>query len=226
MSTITSTLSNEKRVAAEDRVRSFARAVLWALPIWAAMLFLGTFTHQPDPQTDFASFAAYVTTRQFFLSHLVNSIGGAAIGSIGVIGLMLYLQDSKAAGKAITGMVATVAGNILMTPVFGAAAFTQTALGHAYIAGQENILELYNMVYSAPLFGTAFLGLLLFMVGGAFSGAAVITSGQLPRWTGWLYVLTTVGFVLSFIIIPVGQSPMSALFVVSTVGIAWSANRK
>ena len=88
-----------------QQVRGFARGALWALPIWAILLFLGTLTHQPDPQTDFAGFAAYVTTTSFLFSHLVNSIAGAAVGSIGIIGLMLYLQDSKAAGKAITGMV-------------------------------------------------------------------------------------------------------------------------
>ena len=36
-----------------QQVRTFARAALWALPVWAAMLFLGTLTHQPDPQKDF-----------------------------------------------------------------------------------------------------------------------------------------------------------------------------
>ena len=82
------------------QVRAFARGALWALPVWAAMLFLGTLTHQPDPQKDFAGFAAYVTTTSFLLSHLINSITGAAIGSIGAVGLMLYLQDSTVAGRA------------------------------------------------------------------------------------------------------------------------------
>ena len=77
-----------------QQVRTFARGALWALPIWAVMLFLGTLTHQPDPQTDFPGFAAYVTTTSFLLSHLINSITGAAIGSIGVVGLMLYLQEA------------------------------------------------------------------------------------------------------------------------------------
>ena len=66
------------------RVRAFARGALWALPVWAALLFLGTITHQPDTQTDFAGFAAYVTTPQFLWSHLIASIAGAAIGSVGV----------------------------------------------------------------------------------------------------------------------------------------------
>jgi hypothetical protein len=100
MSTLASTVLNDKSTVAVQRVRSFARGAVWALPVWAAMLFLETLTHQPDPQTDMPAFAAYVTATEFLLSHLVNSIAGAAIGSIGVIGLMLYLQDTKAAAKS------------------------------------------------------------------------------------------------------------------------------
>ena len=226
MSTITGTLSNEKDMSAAAKVHTFVRGAIWALPIWATMLFLGTLTHQPDPQTDFASFAAYVTTSQFLISHLVNSIGGAAIGSIGVIGLMLYLQDTKAVGKAITGMVATVTGNTFTSAVFGAAAFAQTAAGHAYLAGEKNALDFYNLVYSAPLFGTALVGLLLFIVGGVFTANAIAASGRFPRWVGWVYAITIVGFVLSNFIIPVGQTPMSVLLFVSTVVVAWKVSLK
>lgn len=225
MSTITGTLSNEKSLTAASGVRAFIRGVIWALPIWAAMLFLGTLTHQPDPQTDFANFAAYVTTKQFLLSHLVNSIGGAAIGSIGVIGLMLYLQDTKVAGKAITGMVSTVVGNTLTASVFGAAAFAQTAAGQAYLAGQPNALDFYNRVYSAPLFTTVLVGLLLFIIGGVFSGIAIAASGRFPRWAGWVYAGTVAGFVLSNFIVPMGQTPMSALLFISTVVVAWNVHR-
>ena len=207
------------------QVRAFARGALWSLPVWAALLFLSTLTHQPDPQTDFASFAAYVTTSQFLWSHVVGSIVGAAIGSIGIIGLMLYLQDSRVAGRAITGMVATVAGNTLISSVFGVAAFAQPAMGQAFLAGQPNALDFYNQVYAGPLFATVLLGLLMFIVGGVFSGMAIAASGHWPRWAGWLYALTTAGFVLSNFLFPAGQSVMSALLFVATLAVAWSAGR-
>jgi hypothetical protein len=207
-------------------VRAFARRALWALPVWAALLFLGTLTHQPDAQTDFAGFAAYVTTSQFLLSHLVASIAGAAIGSVGVIGLMLYLHDSKVAGRAITGMVATVAGNTLTSSIFGVAAFAQPAMGRMFLAGQPNALDFYNQVYAGPLFGTALVALLLFIAGGVFIGIAIAACGRLPRWTGWVYAVTTAGFVLSNFLLPVGQSVMSALLFVATLAIAWSAGRE
>jgi hypothetical protein len=226
MSTFTGTISEDKSAMAAQRVRSFARAAIWALPVWALMLFLGTLTHQPDPQTDMPAFAAYVTTTEFLLSHLVNSIAGAAIGSIGVIALMLYLQDTRAVGKALTGMVLTVAGNTLTASVFGAAAFAQTAIGNAFLAGKADALDYYNLVYAAPLFGTVIIGLLLFMMGNGFTGSAITSSGRFPRWAGWVYAITAIGFVLSNFTIPVGQTPMSALLFATTVVVAWKARRE
>jgi len=209
-----------------NQVRTFARLALWALPIWAAMLFAGTLTHQPDAQTAFPDFAKYVTTSEFLWSHLVNSIAGAAIGSIGVVGLMLYLQDSRAAGRALVGMVATVAGNTLTSSIFGVAAFAQPAMGHEFLAGQQNALDFYNQVYGIPLFGTAIVSLLLFIVGGIYAGIAITASGRFPRWTGWVYAISTLCFVLSNFLLPVGQTPFSALLFIATVVVAWSANRQ
>jgi len=209
-----------------SKLHTFARRALWLLPVWTAFLFLGTLTHQPDPQTAFADFSAYITTNVFLVSHLVASIAGAALGSLGVIGLLLYLQESKGVGKAITGMVATVAGNIFLTAVFGVAAFAQPAMGRMFLAGEQNAVDFYNQVYAAPLFGTAILGLLLFMIGGVFLGIAIAAGGRLPRWTGWAYALSTVGYVVSFILFPVGMSVFSALLIVTTAVIAWSAARE
>jgi hypothetical protein len=208
------------------QVRAFGRAALWALPVWAALLFLGTLTHQPDANTASAAFAAYVTTSQFLVSHLVASIAGAAIGSIGVIGLMLYLQDTRVAGRAIAGMVATVVGNTLTSSVFGVAAFAQPAMGRAFMLGQKNAIDFYNDVYAAPLFGTAVVALLLFMAGGVLVGSAIAASGRFPRWAGWVYAITTVAFVLSNFLMPVGQSVASALLFISTAAVAWSAARE
>jgi len=209
-----------------QQVRSFARGALWALPVWAALLFLGTLTHQPNPQTDFAGFAAYVTTTSFLLSHLINSITGAAIGSVGVVALMLYLQDSNAAGRAIAGMVAMILSNTLVSSIFGVAAFAQTAMGRMFIAGQPNALDFYNQVYSVALFGTALIALLLFMAGGVLIGNALTRSNSFPRWTGWVIAISMVGFVLSTFLLDIGQSIFSALLFLAVVVVAWNAGRE
>ena len=203
----------------------FGRRTLWALPVWAALLFLGTLTHQPDAQTQFAAFADYVTTPQFLASHLIASILGAAIGSVGVVGLLLYLQDTRVMGRAAAGMVATVVGNTATSAIFGVAAFAQPAMGRAFLAGQANAPDFYNAVYGLPLFGTAVVALLFFMAGGVFAGSAIAGSGRLPRWAGWVYAISTVAFVLSNFLVPVGQSVASALLFAATVAVAWRAGR-
>jgi hypothetical protein len=208
-----------------NSVRAFTRIALWALPMWAAMLFAGTLTHQPDAQTAFSDFADYVTTSEFLWSHLINSITGAALGSIGVVALMLYLQDSHVVGRAIIAMVCSIAGNTLTASIFGVAAFAQPAMGREFLAGQQNASDFYNQVYGVPLFGTAVVSLLLFIVGGIFAGIAIAASGRFPRWAGWAYAICTFGFVISNFTLAVGQTPFSALLFVATVVVAWTAMR-
>jgi hypothetical protein len=209
----------------KHQVITFARISLWMLPVWAVLLFGSTLTEQPDPQTAFADFAVYVASSQFLWSHLIGSIAGAAIGSIGVIGLMLYLKDTRAAGRAISGMVATVAANVLTASVFGVAAFAEPAMGRLFQAGQQNALDFYNQSYTAPLFGTALLGMLLFMAGGVFLGSAIAASGRFPGWAGRVYAIATTGFALGLFFAPIVQTISSALLLISTLIIAGSARR-
>jgi hypothetical protein len=204
-------------------IMSFARRSLWLLPLWAVLLFLATLTHQPDPQTAFAEWSAYVTTDVFLVSHLVASIAGAAVGSIGVTGLLLYLQETRGGRRMVTGMAATVAGNLFLTAIFGVAAFAQPAMGRMFLAGEPSAFDFYNEVYGAPLLATAMLALLLFLIGGLFTGSAIAASGRLPRWSGWAYAVATTGFVVSFLMWPVGMSVFSAVLAAATAAIAWRA---
>ena len=208
------------------QISNFARKALWALPLWTILLFLSTLTHQPDPQTAFPAFAAYITTTQFLISHLVASIAGAAIGSIGVVALLLHLQETKGAGKAINGMVATVAANIFLTSVFGVAAFAQPAMGRLFLAGEQSAVDFYNETYAAPLFAVAMLALLLFLAGGIFNGLAISASGLYPRWTAWAYAVGAGGFVVSFLMWPLGMSIFSVLFTIAAAAIALGATRR
>ena len=159
-----------------------------------------------------------------------NGIGevlaGAAIGSIGAVGLMLYLQDSKVAGRAITGMVAMILSNTLVSSIFGVAAFAQTAMGRLFMASQQGGVDFYNEIYNGTLFGTAAIALLLFMVGGAFMGNAISSSGAFPRWTGWVIAVSMVGFVLSTFLLDIGQSIFSVLLFIGTLIVAWSAGKE
>lgn len=60
---------------------------------------------------------------------------------------------------------------------------------------------------------------------GLFIGLAFAASGRVPRWAGWVYALGAVGYVVSFILLPVGMSVFSLLMSAVTVYIAWRAVR-
>ena len=111
------------------------RLGLWALPAWAALLFYGTFTHQPPPQTQFTAWSRYVTTPEFLASHLIASILGAAIGALGMIALGAVLASRGRPRAGLWVMVTGVFANVVSAAVFGIAAFAQPAIGRDYLAG-------------------------------------------------------------------------------------------
>lgn len=132
-----------------------ARVGLWLLPVYAALLALSTLTHQPDARSDFPAYARYVTTDLFLASHLVGSIVGGALGLLGVVAALAFLVRGLAARLAVWGAALTVVGNVIVTAVFGAAAFAQPGIGRAYLDGLPQVEAVDEDVYGAPLFATA-----------------------------------------------------------------------
>ncbi|HEU4425745.1 MAG TPA: hypothetical protein VFR67_24680 [Pilimelia sp.] len=200
---------------------TYARRGLWALPVWAVLLFLATITHQPDYRTDFAGWSRYVTTDWFLASHLLGSILGAGIGILGFVALSIVLVSRDAPRLALWGLVTGVLGNTLITAVFGVAAFAQPAIGRAFLDGVAAADPLYDDVNGAPLFATAGLGVLLFSAATIVYGVAVIRTGLVPRLVGIAFaaggpVFAVVGLILANFV----QSIGAALLV---VGAAWIA---
>jgi hypothetical protein len=48
----------------------WVRLGLLLLPIYGVLTFIGTFTHQPDPNTDFEAYARYLSTTSYLVQHL------------------------------------------------------------------------------------------------------------------------------------------------------------
>jgi hypothetical protein len=221
MSTITTTAQSATSPT-RSKLEHYARWGLWALPVWTLLLFLGTLTHQPSYQTDFPAYARYVTTTEFLISHLVASILGAGIGTLGLIALFVVLCKGRTASLALWALVTVIIGNTLLTSVFGVAAFFQPAIGRAYLAGHTaEAVAINNDVYGVALFATALPGLLLLTIGIVLFGVAVARSGSLPKLAG---IGLAVGIVvfgpLGFILADFVQSVGAALMVASTAWIA------
>jgi hypothetical protein len=202
----------------------YARRGLWALPVWAALLLVGTWTHQPDYQTDFWQYAQYITTTQFRITHLVASILGAGIGILGLIALFVVLAHRQTLRLAGWALVLAVIGNVLVTAVFGVATFAQPAIGNAYLSGHSTeAIAINSDVYGPVLFATALPGLLLFTIGVVLFGVAVARSDSFPSLAGIAFALSGLLFALIGFAIDQVQTVGAALMLVSTIWIARTA---
>ena len=221
MSTITTT-SPSATSPTSSKLDLYARWGIWALPVWTVLLFLGTLTHQPSYQTDFPAYASYVTTTEFLISHLVASIFGAGVGILGLTTLFIVLCKGRAAPLALWALVTGVFSNTLGTAGFGVAAFAQSAIGRAYLAGHmAEAVAINNDVYGPALFATVLPALLLLTIGIVLFGVAVIRSGSLPKLAGIGFAVGIVLFaVIGFVLADFVQSIGAALLVASTVWMA------
>jgi hypothetical protein len=216
--------SNSPGDQALDRV---ARWLIWASPAWAVLLFLGTISHQPPPQTDFPGYARYITTTEFLASHIVASIAGAAIGNLGFVGIFIALIRRGAGSLGVWALVTAVLGNTVITSIFGAAAFAQPAIGRMYLAGQTTqAMALQDDIYGVPLAATAFPAVLLLAIGLVLFGVAVARSRSLPRWAGILLAISGPLFaIVGVALADVVQSIGAVGLIASTAWIARSAQR-
>jgi hypothetical protein len=205
-----------------------ARLGLWALPVWAALLFAGTLTHQPSPTTHLADWSRYVTTPQFLVSHLVASILGAAIGTLGLVALGAVLASRGRPRAGLWAMVTGVFANILFAAVFGIAAFAQPAIGRDYLAGHAAQARLLvgTVVNGGWLNVTGVTAGVLLTASGVVAGVAVARSGSLPRTAGIGFAISVVLFVIGSAADDFVQSIATALMIASTVWIAAAARHR
>lgn len=209
------------------RADRYARVLIWASPLWAVLLLLGTLDHQPPPQTRFADYAQFTTTTQFLVSHLVASILGAGIGTLGFMALFQLLIHRGSGALVVWALVTSVLGNTLVTAVFGTAAFAQPAIGRLFISGQTaQAMTMQDDIYGVPLTATALVGLLLLNVGLILFGIAVVRSGWLPGWAGVTLIIAAPLFALVGVILAdFVQTIGAAGLVLSTAWIAISTRR-
>ena len=215
--TTSSSLVASGNARAKATAMRFARIGLWLIPIYGALLALSTLTRQPDYDTDFQSYAEYVTTDRFLVSHLGASIAGAALGLLGVVAALAFLVRGPAVTAVILGAACTIVGNVLFTALFGVAAFAQPAIGRAFLDGASGVRELNDDVYGTPLFAAAAIGFLFFLAGGILLGVAIARVARPLRWVGIGYAASLVLFVLGFLVLDIAQPIAGALL--AAVGV-------
>jgi hypothetical protein len=203
-----------------DGIRSWVKAGVWLLPVYGVLTFFATLTHQPDPGTEFEAWSRYVTTGMFLVSHIFGSILGAALAILGMAALAGHLSGSRRSSAALGGLVCGVIGNVFIASIFGVAAAAQPALGNAFLAGNASASDIYSNVYSAPVFGIAGAGVLLFSLGFVLLGIASVASDRIPRWAGAAIALG--GPLIGVVGLVIGQAQTlgSVLMIAGGFGVA------
>lgn len=205
----------------------YARAGLWLLPVYGVANFVGTLSSQPDYHKAglFPAYARYISTGPFLASHLVLSIMGTGIGLIGFTALFIYLGRQRTSGVSVAAFVTTVLGNMPAVAMFGVAAFAQSAIGKAFLAGHHDVIALNSSVYGTAANLNAAVGILLLTAGMILFGVAISRSQSLPRTAGILLAgslpIFAVGSITGTMLASVG----ALMLIASTIWIARSASR-
>ena len=112
---------------------------LLGLPLSGALTFWSSLNPQPDPSTQYADWARFVTTDHYVLSHVLGSGLGLILAAFAV---SAWLVGGHAAMLGLIAMVLTVLGNSLFLVLMGVSAFAAPEEGQAYLAGIEGLPDL------------------------------------------------------------------------------------
>lgn len=161
----------------------WATGAIWLLPVYGALTLVATVTQQPDPATDFRAWSLYVTTPRFYASHLVASILGLAIGTLGIAGLGVVLSRGSRPRAALVAVALHVVGAAFVLGLFGVAAFVQPAIGGAFLDGQTAAGGWYDAVFdSVRTLAPAAVGLLVFSAASVVMAWSLAAHRAVPRW--------------------------------------------
>jgi hypothetical protein len=211
-------------------IGGWIRIGLLALPVYGLLTFWGTLESQPDQTKNPEAWARFVSSTAHLLTHLFGSIGGAILAILGVFALGVYLARSRAGRLGLAAMVMTVVGNALFLSVVGLSAFATPAIGEAYLAGMEGVMQ---VEFSSAMTATFLLAILLLFVGNVLLGVAVWRSGTLPKWAGAIWAASALLFYVLGAVIGMATTgsslvtqPVGALLMgISGGWIAWSVMR-
>lgn len=213
--------------SAPTPARVWTLLVALTLPLYGILVAYATREPQPDQQAEPERWAAFVSSPQYLIEHLLSSVLGAVLIVLGTVALGALLAAARSPRLGIAGMIVSVTAQVLLTVPGVISTFATPAIGAAYVSGNREAME----IGFSPLLPAIFaLALLLAVVGNVLLGIAVWRSGTLPRWAGATWAVGSVTFYLLGAVLgvvsvnaslptqPVGGVLMAA----SAVGIAWS----
>ena len=213
-----------------QNISRWIRAGLWALPVSWLVTAWSTLEPQPDQEKDPDAWARFVSSDSYQFSHLFGSTLGTILAIFGVFALGCCLANSRVGGLALAAMVTAAAGTALLLVPAVISTFTIPAIGKAYLAGHQEVMQLE---FPGSMTGAFMTGLLLAFLGNILLGVAVWRSHVLPRWAGALWAAGAVVFYVLGVVLGQAttgsslptQAAGALLMAVAGGWIAWSGSR-
>jgi hypothetical protein len=196
------------------------------LPAAAVVTLWATFEHQPDVNSQFTEWAAFVTTDKFLANHLIGSILGLAVWILGAAALAsVAITNGRRVRSAVAGLVTMTLGGAGLIAGFGVAAFAQPAIGHLQLAGATGAHDVYDDVYGIPTLVTLIGGGVLFAAATVLLARAAAAIEGVRRWAAIAF--GAAGPLIGFLGIAVGalQTLGSVAALAGSVAIATSIHR-
>lgn len=207
------------------------RAGLWVLPASWLLTAWSSLEPQPDQEIDPGAWARFVSSDSYQVSHLVGSTGGTLLAVFGLFALGCFLAGSRSGRLALAAMVMAAAGTALLLVPAVISTFVTPAVGRAYLAGNQDVMQLE---FPGSMSAAFMAGLLLAFAGTVLLGVAAWRSHMLPRWAGALWVAGAVVFYALGVVMGLATTGSSlptqiagaALLAVAAGGIAWRASAR
>jgi hypothetical protein len=172
-----------------------SRLRLGALALLAAGLLLApqgplTFDVPTAPDQNLA-FATGANSTAYRVAMTLTGIG-IAFMVLGVFALYVRLAATAQERLAFVGLVMTVGLVVLFLPIMGFALYVVPAVGSLVDQGRPEMIDVMDQTFTEPSLPIAFLGGILWQVGGVLLGIAMWRSGVFWKLSGLLLIVSAV----------------------------------
>ncbi len=167
------------------RVETFGRYGVWAIPVYAVIA--GLFPRSADAfSTDPARYARYLATEQGSIGDIVRTFGLGIFGVVSLVALAALLIRARGRWLALAGMLAGLAGSVLLIGAVGSVVIRDEAMRSAVLGGHVS-----RIAGNADVTSTLVpLGVALLIGGWMTLGAAAFAANGLSRTDGVLLILS------------------------------------
>jgi Amt family ammonium transporter len=202
------------------RVATFGRYGVWAIPIFA--VFTGLLPRAAGAfSTDPAVYARYLATDHGSVSDLVRTLGAGLFGVLSIVALAALLSKARGHSIAFAGMLAALAGSVLLILEVGSVVIRNERMRGALLGGDFS--RIAGNAHATSRLVPAGIGLLT--LGWILLGIAVFMADGLNRSDGVLLIISAPMIYAGGLVLNMIPVLGAFLLVAAGLGIGFAADK-